>query len=85
MGRGLPPEPSATVHAKTLLDGTVVLAVLPRRPDERPGDDRQCDDADAGNQYPEKRAHVDSLGSRRQSARLGQCSGMTPDAKETRA
>lgn len=76
---GLSPEPSATAHAKTLLDGPVVLTVLPRRPDERPGDDRQCEDADAGNQYSEKRAHVDSLGSRRQSARLGQWSGMFPE------
>ena len=63
MDRGLSPEPSASADAEALLDGPVFLAVLLRRPDERPSDDREREHADRGNHYPEKSAHSGSLGS----------------------
>ena len=80
IGRGLSAEPSASADAEALLDGPVFLAVLLRCPDECPSDDREREHADGGNHDPEERAHGGSLGSAgRQPARVGQCSGMTPE------
>ena len=79
-GGGLSPESGASADAEALLDGPVFLAVLLRCPDECPSDDREREHADGGNHYPEEGAHGGSLGfAGRQAARLGQCSGMTPE------
>ena len=74
------PEPSSSADAEAFLYGAVFLAVLLRCPDEGPNDDREREQADSGNHYPEDYAHggrLDSVG--RELARLGQCSGMTPE------
>ena len=53
------PYSRASADAETLLDGAILLAVLPGGPDERPKDDREREDADGGNQYREEDAHGD--------------------------
>ena len=55
--RGLSPEASSSADAEALLDGAVFLAVLLRCPDEGPNDDREREQADSGNHYPEDGAH----------------------------
>lgn len=76
----LSPESSASADAEALLDSPVFLAVLRRRPDERPSDDREREHADGGNHYLEEGAHDGSLGSAgRQPARPGQRSRMAPE------
>jgi hypothetical protein len=59
--RALWAEPRATPQTEPLLDGAVFIAILLRRPDERPDDDHQHEDAGGGDHDPEERAHAVSL------------------------
>lgn len=60
-GSGSPAQARATADTEALLEGPLFLTVLPGRPDERPGDDREREDADSGDEYLEERAHRASL------------------------
>jgi hypothetical protein len=55
--RGLSPQPSPSADTEAFLEGPFFLSVFPGRPDERPSDERERNDAYGGNHYPEEGVH----------------------------
>ena len=72
-----PSEARAAADAEPFLNGPVFLAVLLSRPDERPSNDRERDDAHGDDHYPDEGAHrsiVAALFTDGEDSGLGQCS-----------